>query len=646
MIDHSPKVRKLDSLKIILNGSEIEVQRGDNLAELLKRHPIKNGDSIVGVEIEGELLDIHAPIYRGGKAELVRTNSAKSQEILRHSTSHVMAQAVQHLFPEVKLAIGPAIKNGFYYDFDFKEPLSSEELEKIEKEMERIVKEDQKFNRFIKSKDEAIEFFKEKGEDFKVELIRALGDSEEISFYQNGDFIDLCRGPHLPSTGYIKAFKLLNLAGAYWHGDERNPMLTRIYGTSFFNEKELRSYLIQVEEARKRDHRKLGKELDLFSMHEEGPGFAFWLPKGVVLKNILVDFWREEHRKAGYVEVQTPIILKKDLWVRSGHWDNYRENMYITEIDDYPFAIKPMNCPGGMLIYKETIRSYRDFPMRVGELGLVHRHEKSGVLHGLFRVRSFTQDDAHIFMTPEQIEEEVIQVILLTDKIYSVFGFDYFLELSTKPEKSIGTDEQWEAATKGLENALKTIGKDYKVSPGEGAFYGPKIDFHLEDCLGRLYQCATIQLDMSLPERFNLNFINREGREERPVVIHRTVLGSLERFIGILIEHFGGRFPLWLAPVQVVVLSITSDQIPRAKEVCEKLKDRGFRAEIDDRNEKLGYKMREAEVRKIPYIVVIGKREVEEGTLSVRKGGGKDQGSLSFENFISLLEKEEKAKRV
>jgi len=636
----------VDRMNIILDGSELDVQEGESFADVLKRHQVKRRENIIGVVVDGELFDIHAPITRGGKAEPIRTDSAQAQDILRHSTSHVMAQAVQHLYPHVKLAIGPAIKNGFYYDFDFKNPLSSEELEKIEKEMQRIIVEDQPFTRFVKSREEAARFFKERGEDYKVELIKELGEGEQISFYQNGDFIDLCRGPHLPSTGFIKSFKLLNLAGAYWHGDERNPMLTRIYGTSFFSDKELRSHLTQIEEAKKRDHRKLGRQLGLFSMHEEGPGFAFWLPNGVTLKNILVDFWREEHRKAGYVEVQTPLILKKDLWVRSGHWDNYRENMYITEIDDYPFAIKPMNCPGGMLIYKETIRSYRDFPMRVGELGHVHRHEKSGVLHGLFRVRSFTQDDAHIFMTPDQIEEEVIKVILLTDKIYSVFGFDYFLELSTRPEKSIGTDAQWEAATEGLENALKTLGREYKFSPGEGAFYGPKIDFHLEDCLGRLYQCATIQLDMSLPERFDLSFINREGKEERPVVVHRTVLGSLERFVGILIEHFGGRFPLWLAPVQVCVLPITQDHTDRAKEICEKLIDRGFRAEIDDRNEKLGYKMRESEVKKIPYIVVIGNREVEEGTVSVRKGGGKDQGSLKLDNFIDLIEKEAQSRSV
>jgi threonyl-tRNA synthetase len=630
----------VDTVKIVLQGSELEVHKGESFADIMERQGIKQRENVVGVVVDGELLDIHAPVHNGGEAEPIRISSKQAMDILRHSTSHVMAQAVQHLYPDAKLAIGPAIKNGFYYDFDFKKPLSSEELDRIEEEMKRIVDEDQSFSRFVKSRDEAVAFFKERGEEYKVELIRELGEDEEISFYQNGDFIDLCRGPHLPSTGFIKAFKLLNLAGAYWHGDERNPMLTRIYGTSFFSDKELRLHLKQVAEAKKRDHRKLGRELNLFSMHEEGPGFAFWLPNGVILKNTLVDFWRQEHRKAGYVEVQTPILLKKDLWVRSGHWDNYRENMYITEIDDYPFAIKPMNCPGGMLIYKETIRSYRDFPMRVGELGHVHRHEKSGVLHGLFRVRSFTQDDAHIFMTPDQIEEEVIRTILLTDSIYSVFGFDYFLELSTRPEKSIGTDAQWEAATAGLENALKTLGKEYRVSPGEGAFYGPKIDFHLEDCLGRLYQCATIQLDMSLPERFDLSFINHEGREERPVVVHRTVLGSLERFIGILIEHFGGRFPLWLAPVQVVVLPITQDHATRAREIVERLSESGFRVEIDERNEKLGYKMREAEVHKIPYIVVIGNREVEEGTVSVRKGGGKDQGSLSLDNFVELLEKE------
>ena len=642
--DITERIRKVERITLVIDGKEVDVGKGESLSDLMARHALNGRDRVVGLELNGELIDVHAPIREGGEAQTVVAGSEKAKEILRHSTSHVMAQAVQHLHPDAKLAIGPAIKDGFYYDFDFLEPLSSEELKKIEEEMGRIIDEDQPFNRTEKSRDEAISFFKERGEDFKIELIKELSPEEKITFYQNGDFIDLCRGPHLPSTGYIKAYRLLNLAGAYWHGDERNPMLTRIYGTSFFSEKELRSYLKQVEEAKKRDHRKLGRELELFSMHEEGPGFVFWLPKGMVVRNVLTDFWREEHRRAGYVEVQTPILLKKDLWVRSGHWENYRENMYITEIDEYPFAIKPMNCPGGMLIYREKIHSYRDFPMRVAELGHVHRHEKSGVLHGLFRVRSFTQDDAHIFMTPDQIEDEVIRTIQLTDRIYSVFGFDYFLELSTRPEKSIGTDEQWEAATRGLENALKKVGKQYRVSHGEGAFYGPKIDFHLEDCLGRLYQCATIQLDMSFPERFDLNFVNREGKEERPVVIHRTVLGSLERFIGILIEHYGGRFPLWLAPVQVVILSITSDHIERAREIYEGLQERGFRVELDDRNEKLGYKMREAEVQKIPYIVVIGNREVEERTLSVRKGGGKDQGAYSLDTFVHMLEEEQRLK--
>ncbi|RKY01673.1 MAG: threonine--tRNA ligase, partial [Spirochaetes bacterium] len=475
---------------------------------------------------------------------------------------------------------------------------------------------------------------------YKVELIETLEEGEEISFYKNGDFVDLCRGPHLPSTSYIKAFKLLNVAGAYWHGDERNPMLTRIYGTAFFDKKDLKKYLYMIEEAKKRDHRKLGKELDLFSFHDEGPGFPFWLPNGIVIKNTLLDYWREEHRNAGYVEVQTPVLLKKDLWVKSGHWDNYRENMYITEIDDYPFAIKPMNCPGGMLIYKEKIHSYRDLPMRVAEVGHVHRHEKSGVLQGLFRVRAFTQDDAHIFMLPSQIEEEIIGVIELTDRIYSKFGFNYTLELSTRPEKSIGTDEQWDITTRGLENALIKVGKKYSVSPGEGAFYGPKIDFHLEDCLGRLHQCATIQVDMSLPERFDLTYIDSDGTEKRPVVIHRAILGSLERFIGILVEHYGGRFPVWLSPVQVVIMPITERHIDASKDIYNSMFRAGLRVELDSRNEKLGYKMREAELKKVPYIVVVGDREIENKTISVRKSGKKDLGSFTVNDFINRVSDE------
>ncbi len=630
----------LETITLVLGGKEITARKGESFASLPEENTGSGLKNIVGVIINDKIQDVHAPINESGRVNPVTIDSKAALDILRHSASHVLAQAVRRLYPGVKLGIGPAIKDGFYYDFEFPEPISADDLEKIEAEMRKIVEENQHFKRFSKSRDEAIGFFEERGEDYKIDLIRGLEEGQEISFYQNGDFVDLCRGPHVPSTGFIKAVKVLNLAGAYWHGDERNPMLTRIYGTAFPNEKELRIHLGRIEEAKKRDHRKLGRELEMYSLHDEGPGFAFWLPKGMVLKNALLDYWREEHSKAGYVEISTPIILRKDLWVQSGHWDNYRENMYTTEIDENPYAIKPMNCPGGMLVYKEKKHSYREFPMRVAELGTVHRHEKSGVLQGLFRVRSFTQDDAHIFMLPEQIEDEIIRVIELTDRMYSVFGFTYHLELSTRPEKSIGTDEQWETATIGLENALKKTGKEYEVSPGEGAFYGPKIDFHLEDCLGRLHQCATIQLDMALPERFDLTYINNEGAEVRPVVIHRTVLGSLERFIGILIEHYAGRFPLWLAPVQVTVMSITSNHAQRASGVYKAIADAGFRAELDDRNEKLGFKMREAEVNKVPYMAVIGDREVEDGTVSVRGGGRKNIGSLEIDAFIERLVRE------
>jgi threonyl-tRNA synthetase len=622
-------------LKLRYDGSEIELERGKPVSTVADRFDFDR--ELVAVFIDDVLYDLHTPVTKDGRIVPVKLGTETALEILRHSASHVMAQAVQRLFPGVKLAIGPAIRDGFYYDFEFPREVSTEDFAKLEKEMARIVEEDQHFERYTLSRQKALEYFKDRKEIYKIELINALEEGEEISLYRNGDFTDLCRGPHIPSTGFIKSFKILNLAGAYWRGDERNPMLTRIYGTAFFDNKALDAYLTRLEEAKRRDHRKLGRELELFSFHEEGPGFVFWLPNGMVLRNILLDFWRKEHTKAGYVEVSTPIILKKDLWVKSGHWENYRENMYATEIDEYPFAIKPMNCPGGMLIYGEKLRSYRDFPMRVAEVGLVHRHEKSGVLQGLFRVRSFTQDDAHIFMLPSQIEDEIIKVIELTDRIYSIFGFNYHLELSTRPQRSIGTDEQWETATRGLENALKKFGKEYKVNPGEGAFYGPKIDFHLEDCLGRLHQCATIQLDMAFPERFDLTYINSRGVEERPVVIHRTVLGSIERFIGILIEHYGGRFPLWLAPVQLIVLPITERQASHAEGIRDSLLEKGFRVELDDRNEKLGYKMREAETRKIPYIVVIGEKEVGSGTLSVRKGGGKDLGSITTESLLQLL---------
>jgi len=635
----------VSKLRLQFENDSVEIDKNSMVADVIEKLPLKNKHNIIAVYINNTLFDLHTPVTIEGKVKPVFIDAEKALDILRHSTSHVMAQAVQRLYPKVKLAIGPAIKDGFYYDFDFLDQVSEQDLSAIEAEMKKIIDEDQAFERYVMPRIEALSFFQKRNGIYKLELIRDLGEEESISFYKNAEFIDLCRGPHLPSTGYIKAFKLLNLAGAYWRGDERNPMLTRIYGTSFFQDKALKAYLVRMEEAKKRDHRKLGRQLELFSIHDEGPGFPFWLPNGMVLRNILLDFWREEHRKAGYVEIQTPILLKKDLWVLSGHWENYRDNMYITEIDGYPFAIKPMNCPGGMLVYKEKIHSYREFPIRVGEIGLVHRHEKSGVLQGLFRVRSFTQDDAHIFMLPEQIEDEIINVIELTDRIYSIFGFDYQLELSTRPERSIGTDKQWEMATKGLENALKKIGKQYTESPGEGAFYGPKIDFHLEDCLGRLHQCATIQLDMSLPERFDLTFINSKGEEERPVVIHRTVLGSIERFIGILIEHYGGRFPVWLAPVQVVILPITRDHVEEAQKIYKELYNRGYRVQIDDRNEKLGYKMRESELKKIPYIVVIGEKEIKEGTISVRKGGRQDLGSFTLDNFIQLLSGEVNQKK-
>jgi threonyl-tRNA synthetase len=624
-----------DTLTLEHEGASVELGRGHTIAEVLDRFGLSK--DVIAVLVGDVLYDLHTPVTTAGALVPIRAGAERALDILRHSTSHVMAQAVRRLFPGVKLAIGPAIKDGFYYDFEFSDQVSLEDFSRIEEEMRRIIEENQTFERFIMTREQALEFFEKRSESYKVELINGLEEGAQISLYRNGDFVDLCRGPHIPSTGFIKAYKVLNLAGAYWRGDERNQMLTRLYGTSFFDDKSLVSYITRLEEARKRDHRKLGRELELFSFHDEGPGFAFWLPNGMVLRNLLLDFWRKEHRAAGYVEVQTPIILKKDLWVQSGHWENYRENMYTTAIDESPFAIKPMNCPGGMLIYKEKMHSYRELPIKYAELGLVHRHEKSGVLQGLFRVRSFTQDDAHIFLLPGQIEEEIIKVIELTDRMYSIFGFDYHLELSTRPQRTIGTDEQWETATRGLENALKKFGKQYKVNPGEGAFYGPKIDFHLEDCLGRLHQCATIQLDMSQPERFDLNFVNSKGVEERPVMIHRTVLGSIERFIGILIEQFAGRFPLWLSPVQVAVLPITERQIGHARMIADALIREDYRVHLDDRSEKLGYKMREAETKKIPYIVVIGEKEADGGTLAVRKGGGKEQGSYTLEQFVAHL---------
>ena len=564
---------------------------------------------------------------------------------IRHTASHVLAQAVKRLYPETKLAIGPAIDDGFYYDFDREGGFTPDDLEKLEAEMKKIVKENLALKPFVLPRDEAIKFMQEKGEPYKVELIEDLPEGETISFYQQGDFVDLCAGPHILYTKGIKAFKLTSIAGAYWRGSEKNKMLTRIYGTAFAKKEDLEAYLTMMEEAKKRDHRKLGKELGLFMFAEEGPGFPFFLPKGMTLKNTLIDYWREIHLREGYQEVSTPVILSRKLWETSGHWDHYKENMYTTVIDDEDYAIKPMNCPGGMLVYKSQPRSYRDLPLRVGELGLVHRHEKSGQLHGLMRVRCFTQDDAHIFMTQDQITDEIKGVTRLINEVYSQFGFDYFVELSTRPEDSMGSDEDWEMATNGLRNALDEMGLKYIVNEGDGAFYGPKIDFHLRDSIGRTWQCGTIQLDFQLPQRFEAEYVAEDGTKKRPIMIHRVCFGSIERFIGILIEHFAGAFPTWLAPVQVKVLPISDKYADYGKKVLDALHEAGIRAEMDTRSEKIGYKIREAQGQKIPYMLIAGAKEEEAGLVSVRSRFAGDEGQRSLEQFIADI-KEEIAGRV
>ena len=560
--------------------------------------------------------------------------------VVRHTCSHVLAQAVKRLYPETKLAIGPAIDNGFYYDFDREGGFSQSDLDALEAEMKKIIKENYKITTFTKPRNEAIEFMKEKGEDFKVELIEDLPEDSIISFYQQGEFVDLCAGPHILYTKGVKAFKLTSIAGAYWRGSEKNKMLTRIYGTAFLKKEELEAYLNMLEEAKKRDHRKLGKEMKLFALMEEGPGFPFFLPNGMILKNALIDYWREIHTREGYVEISTPIMLNRQLWETSGHWDHYKENMYTTVIDDTEFAVKPMNCPGGMLVYKSEPRSYRDLPMRIGELGLVHRHERSGQLHGLMRVRCFTQDDAHIFMTQEQIPDEIKGVIRIIDEVYSLFGFKYHVELSTRPEDSMGSDEDWEMATNGLKSALDSLGIDYVVNEGDGAFYGPKIDFHLEDSLGRTWQCGTIQLDFQLPLRFEAEYVGEDGAKHRPIMIHRVVFGSIERFIGILIEHYAGKFPTWLAPVQVKVLPVSDKSREYAMGVYEKLKEAGIRVEIDKRDEKIGYKIREAQLQKVPYMLILGEKEAQSGLVSVRKSDKGDLGSQSFDEFVTAIKEE------
>ena len=591
-------------------------------------------------EVDGEVVDLRTVIDRDCQLNILTFDSEGGRAAFRHTTSHIMAQAIKRLYPDVKLAIGPSIDDGFYYDVDSEQTITAEDLIKIEAEMKKIVKENLAITRFTKPREEAVAYFKEKNEPYKVELIEDLPEDAEISFYQQGEFVDLCAGPHLMTTKPVKAFKLTSLAGAYWRGSEKNKMLTRIYGTSFTKKADLEEYITRLEEAKKRDHRKLGKELGLFMMREEGPGFPFFLPKGMVLKNTLLDYWREIHEKAGYVEISTPIMLSRHLWETSGHWDHYKENMYTTVIDDTDFAIKPMNCPGGILVYKSEPRSYKDLPLRMGELGLVHRHEKSGQLHGLMRVRCFTQDDAHIFMMPEQIRDEIKGVAKLIDSVYQLFGFKYHVELSTRPEDSMGSDEDWEMATEGLRGALDDLGLDYVVNEGDGAFYGPKIDFHLEDSIGRTWQCGTIQLDFQLPLRFECEYTGADGEKHRPIMIHRVAFGSIERFIGILIEHFAGAFPTWLAPVQVKVLPISEKHMEYGEKVLAELKEAGIRAEIDPRAEKIGYKIREARLQKIPYMLVVGAKEEEEGKVSVRSRFLGDEGAKPLDEFICAVKKE------
>ena len=632
-------------MKITLkDGSSKEYAQSMSVIDIAK--DISEGLARVATagEVDGEVVDLRTVIDKDCEMNILTFNDEKGKDAFRHTTSHIMAQAIKRLYPDTKLAIGPSIEDGFYYDIDRETPLVAEDLEKIEAEMKKIVKEDLPIKQYTMPRSEAIAYFKEKDEPYKVELIEDLPEDAVISFYSQGEFTDLCAGPHLMSTKPVKAFKLTSLAGAYWRGSEKNKMLQRVYGTSYPKKAELEEYLHMMEEAKKRDHRKLGKELGLFMMREEGPGFPFFLPKGMELKNQLLDYWREIHKKAGYVEISTPIMLSRHLWETSGHWDHYKDNMYTTVIDDEDFAIKPMNCPGGILVYESEPRSYRDLPLRMGELGLVHRHEKSGQLHGLMRVRCFTQDDAHIFMTPEQVRDEIKGVVKLINEVYSLFGFKYHVELSTRPEDSMGSDEDWDMATKALRGALDDLGLPYVVNEGDGAFYGPKIDFHLEDSIGRTWQCGTIQLDFQLPLRFNLEYTGADGEKHRPIMIHRVIFGSIERFIGILIEHFAGAFPTWLAPVQVKVLPISDKYMDYAQKVLDELNNSGVRAEIDTRAEKIGYKIREAQMKKIPYMLVVGAKEEEDGLVSVRSRFEGDEGQKTLADFLAAIKMEIQAK--
>ena len=625
-------------VKIILpDGSAKEYAAGTTLGEAVKKLSNSLAKKVLAANVNGELTDLREELVDGSEVAFLTFEEDGGKHTLRHTASHVMAQAVKRLWPEAKLAIGPAIDKGFYYDIDMEHTLTPEDLGKIEKEMSRIVKENLPITKSVMSRQEAIEFFKSKNEDYKVELIEDLPEDAVISCYAQGDFIDLCAGPHVASTGKVKAFKLQSIAGAYWRGDEKNKMLQRIYGTAFEKKEELDAYLHMLEEAAKRDHRKLGKELGLFVIKEEGPGFPFFLPKGMALRNELENFWREVHHDFEYDEIRTPIILNKQLWETSGHWEHYRENMYTTIIDDEEYAIKPMNCPGGILVYQNEMHSYRDLPLRYAELGLVHRHELSGALHGLFRVRAFTQDDAHVFMLPEQMQSELMKVIELFDRIYSQFGLKYHVELSTKPDNAMGDDAIWEAATEALRNAIEAKGIDYVINPGDGAFYGPKLDYHIEDSLGRTWQCGTIQLDMNLPERFNVEYIGEDGQKHRTIMIHRACFGSMERFIGILTEHYAGAFPTWMAPVQVKVLPISEKHVEYANQLAKQMRHDYVRVEVDDRNEKIGYKIRQAQMEKVPYMLVVGDKEMEDNSVNVRKHGGDELGTVLFDEFFNSI---------
>ena len=625
-------------VKIILpDGSAKEYAAGTTLGEAVKQLSNSLAKKVLAANVNGELTDLREELVDGSEVAFLTFEEDGGKHTLRHTASHILAQAVKRLWPEAKLAIGPAIDKGFYYDIDMEHTLTPEDLGKIEKEMSRIVKENLPITKSVMPRQEAIEFFKSKNEDYKVELIQDLPEDAIISCYSQGDFIDLCAGPHVASTGKVKAFKLQSIAGAYWRGDEKNKMLQRIYGTAFEKKEELDAYLHLLEEAAKRDHRKLGKELGLFVIKEEGPGFPFFLPKGMALRNELENFWREVHHEFEYEEIRTPIILNKQLWETSGHWFHYRENMYTTIIDEEEYAIKPMNCPGGILVYQNEMHSYRDFPLRYAELGLVHRHELSGALHGLFRVRAFTQDDAHVFMLPSQMQSELMKVIELFDRIYSQFGLKYHVELSTKPDNAMGDDAIWEAATEALRNAIEAKGIPYVINPGDGAFYGPKLDYHIEDSLGRTWQCGTIQLDMNLPERFQIEYVGEDGQKHRPIMIHRACFGSMERFIGILTEHYAGAFPTWMAPVQVKILPISEKHVEYAKDLAKQMHRDYVRVEVDDRSEKIGYKIRQAQMAKVPYMLVVGDKEVEEGTVNVRKHGGDELGSVPFEEFFNSI---------